>query len=247
MNKLPIKITPDPILESLVELKFETSIPQDAVFGIIYHALSEVFPGKAENLPILQIPSDIRDQDPNLRFKPVHRIKYNNFYLQLGPRVVVISNIKQYQGWKEFSELIVKVFQKIVKLNIISKWVDYTLRYINFFSFNILEQSNISLAVGCPGRPYRHAQIVTEIEESGFIHVLKVINNATISFDNKKLFGSTIDISTHKKIDDGDLVGSFRKLLNDSHKIEKKMFFDLLNEDYIQSLNPQYPQITRQK
>jgi uncharacterized protein (TIGR04255 family) len=240
MKTVPSQITPDPILESLLELKFETSIPQDAVFGIVYNALSEIFSGKVENLPTLQIPSDIRDQDLNLRYKPVHRIKCNNFILQIGPRVIVVSNIRQYQGWKAFSDVIIEVFQKFNKLKIVSSWIDYTLRYINFFEFNILEQSNISLSVGDPARNYNHAQITTEIEEGGFIHNLKILNNATVTFDDKQLFGSIIDISTYKKLTGVNLGTTFKKMLTQSHALEKKIFFDLLKKDYVARLNPQY-------
>lgn len=53
--KIPKKITPDPISESVVELRFKTNLPADAVFGMLYKKLNEMFPDSYESLSILQL------------------------------------------------------------------------------------------------------------------------------------------------------------------------------------------------
>jgi hypothetical protein len=37
--KLPVSISPCPIVESVTEVRFETTVPEDAVFGLVYQAL----------------------------------------------------------------------------------------------------------------------------------------------------------------------------------------------------------------
>jgi len=71
--KLPLKISPCPIVEALLEIRFTTVIHPDAVFGLFYNALKSDFP-KVDNLPILQIPDALRATDPNLKYKPLYKI-----------------------------------------------------------------------------------------------------------------------------------------------------------------------------
>ena len=66
----PKKITPCPIIESVVEIRFDSAIPAEAIFGVVYNAFNDIFPNKPINLPILQIPEQIRNSDPNLQYKP---------------------------------------------------------------------------------------------------------------------------------------------------------------------------------
>jgi uncharacterized protein (TIGR04255 family) len=67
--QLPKKISPCPITEAIVELRFESDIPNDAVFGIVYQDFKTDYP-VLEDLPILQLPESIRKQDKALHYKP---------------------------------------------------------------------------------------------------------------------------------------------------------------------------------
>ncbi|MCE2887858.1 MAG: TIGR04255 family protein, partial [Pseudanabaena sp.] len=78
MQSIPKKITPCPILQAVVELRFETVLPSDAVFGILYSLLSSQY-NTFEKLPILQIPEILRSQDPNLRYQPAYKLIDDNF------------------------------------------------------------------------------------------------------------------------------------------------------------------------
>ena len=60
--KIPKKITSCPLVETIVELRFESSLPPDAIFGVIYQKLKSDYP-KVDKLPILQIPEEIRFKD----------------------------------------------------------------------------------------------------------------------------------------------------------------------------------------
>ena len=42
--QIPKKITPCPILEAIVEIRFEPEEPDDAIFGIIYNKFKKRFP-----------------------------------------------------------------------------------------------------------------------------------------------------------------------------------------------------------
>ena len=61
MKKLPFSIDPCPILEAIFEIRFESSFPGDAIFGIVYNEFKDEFQ-EVEQLPVLQLPAAMRDQ-----------------------------------------------------------------------------------------------------------------------------------------------------------------------------------------
>ena len=82
--KLPKKITPCPIVEAIVEVRFESDIPEDAIFGVIYSKFKEEY-SDLEKTALLQLPEQIRSKDPSLKFKPYYKLRNENFILQIGP------------------------------------------------------------------------------------------------------------------------------------------------------------------
>ena len=78
--KLPKTILPCPIVESTLEIRFQTNLPPDTMVGFVYSLFqskdSEV---QLTALPISQIPAEIRRQDPNLKYKKLH----NQFFPRL--------------------------------------------------------------------------------------------------------------------------------------------------------------------
>ncbi|HOX74846.1 MAG: TIGR04255 family protein [Candidatus Methanofastidiosum sp.] len=233
--KLPLKISPCPIVEALLEIRFTTVIHPDAVFGLFYNALKSDFP-KVDNLPILQIPDALRATDPNLKYKPLYKISNKDFVVQIGSDVFSINSMPDYFGWSIFSERIFDVLHRIEELKIINSINRLGIRYINFFEGNIFDNINLKICINDEGINYKNTVIRTEMAQDTFISTLQIANNIS----NKKQFGSIIDIDTFK---DNDLTDFFRvkeTLINDGHSKEKELFFNLLKEDFLSKLNPEY-------
>jgi uncharacterized protein (TIGR04255 family) len=237
--RLPRKISPCPIVEAVVELRFTANIPHDAVFGVLYNALREYY-GKVEGLPILQLPEALRIKDPNLIYKPTHKLSNSNFALQVGPKVVTLSNINEYIGWNDFYVKILELFKIINKLQIINKSELLLLRYIDFFEKNIYD--NLNLQISLSGSPLSSLSknVNTEIQENSYIHTLRISDKAVIEMGTKKLTGSIIDITTQLNLNEIAFFNSCGNILNNIHKKQKELFFKLLKEEFILSLNPEY-------
>ena len=77
--KLPSRLSNCPIIDALVELRFESNLNKSLIFGYMYKQIVELYPHEYPNgvisLPVLQIPEAIRNSDPNMRFKPLYRLK----------------------------------------------------------------------------------------------------------------------------------------------------------------------------
>ncbi len=65
------------------------------------------------------------------------------------------------------------------------------------------------------------------------------MNYAEVRFEKEILKGSIIDIDTQVWLDQ---CTDFSEAINRAHGAEKELFFSLLNKDFIEALNPVYPE-----
>ncbi len=239
-KKLPKRISPCPIVEAIVEIRFTSEVLPDAIFGIIYQDFRNEFPGPVEKLPILQLPEAIRSNDPNLIYQPYYKLSSGDLILQVGPRVASLSNVRNYMGWEIFSQKIKEAFLKFEKLKIIRNVERSGVRYINFFKLDIFD--NINLQVILNGSPLKALQttLKAEIGDGKFINRLQIVNNAQASIENEIIKGSVIDIDTFSEGISGSFFGEMEFLLEEGHNIEKKLFFVLLKPEFLNTLNPEY-------
>ena len=237
--KIPQRINPCPIVEAIVEVRFETDMPADAVFGIVYPAFKDQY-AELEKLPILQLPEDIRLKDPSLINNPYYKMKSERFILQIGPKVISIISPKEYIGWKLFSEKIKETFSIVQKLDFIKDIKRFGMRYIDFFEFDIF--NNINLQINLDESPLKSMQtfIRTEIRCEKFTSTLQIANQASIPFDDLMKTGSIIDIDTFLENVKMSSIEEISELIEPAHYEEKKMFFNLLKPDFLKTLNPEY-------
>ncbi len=232
---LPKVINPCPILDAAFEIRFTTKIHPSAIFGMIYNVLQDDFP-KVENLPILQLPEAVRASDPNFRFKPHFRISNEKFVTQIGPDVLTISSYPKYTGWNEFSQQIFSILDRIHKAEIINSVIRIGIRYINFFDNDIFNDIDLKICIGDNDIAYKNTIVRTEIEQDSFKSSLQVANNAN---HNNKL-GSIIDIDTFSESNLKDFFANKESLISGGHTKEKELFYSLLKEDFLKTLNPTY-------
>jgi uncharacterized protein (TIGR04255 family) len=237
--QIPKRITPCPLVETLVEIRFDPLVPSDAIFGLIYGSLKDDYQ-EVEELPILQMPGVIREKEENLKFKPHYKLRAENIVVQIGPRVFSVSNLNDYIGWKSFYEKIEEAFQKVSGLRIIGDIFRLGLRYINFFEFDIFNKVNLGILLN--NRPLESKQTIlrTILPDGDFVHRLVMANKTTVNIHGENKLGSVIDIDTvlEKKIT--DFFEAMPALINEAHDKEKSIFFNLLKPEYLQQLNPEY-------
>ncbi len=237
MDKLPISISPCPIIEAIFEIRFESYFPGDAIFGIVFNQFKDEFQN-VEQLPILQLPAAIRNQDPNLKFSPHYKIKKDNFIIQIGPNVFSLTNIKEYCGWKVFSEKIFNTYNKVSELNLIKKQFRTALRYINILpDINIFENSNLGIKLNDRSLGANQINFTAEIPYEYGASNLKLINFAEVIFENQAVKGAIVDIDTHVQQEKFD---NFQDAVKCAHTAEKELFFKLLKQEFLNTLNPVY-------
>lgn len=237
--KIPKKITPCPIVETIVEIRFESNMPQDAIFGMVYKPLQDIYP-KLIKLPILQVPEVIREKDPNFKFKPYYQIRDEKFIFQIGPSVFSLNNKGEYVGWETYYPKIEEAFNIISKLDVADKVLRLGIRYINFFDFNIYDRINMQINIGEGQLGTEPTMLRAEIESNGYLNILQISNRTTMNIEGEKKDGSVIDIDTIHVLEEEDFFKNMSTILEKGHLEEKKLFFKLLRPDYLETLNPVY-------
>lgn len=238
--RLPVQISPCPIIECVMSITFGGMVVGDAVFGIVYNAFKEMVEN-LEKLPILQIPEALRSTDPNLIFQPTYRLHCKDFVLQVGPRVFSISFVGEYPGWKSILQSAQEIFSKIKDLGFVQKISKFSIRYINLFN-NLDIFQNLTLLIRKDNLPIKSKNTVLrfELTENRFEQVLHIASPSQIVLKGKITGGSIIDIDTVLEANLNGFFGEFSSILEDAHYTEKLLFFGLLNPDFLQHFNPIY-------
>ena len=232
----PKRIEKCPIVDAVVEIRFESSINPNAIFGIVFNEFKNHYPN-VEALPILQLPEPLRTKDPGLQFKAHYKISGDDNSIQIGPNTLVIGAKMPYQGWETFSKEIFDILHRTFNLNIIKLVTRLGIRYINFFELDIFKYINLDLRINDRKIDLTNTLVRTEIENAGFKSILQIANNAKMTDKS----GSLIDVDTFKTYEPAHKFNSnYVDEINQGHLEEKESFFSLLNPEFLNTLNPIY-------
>lgn len=243
MDVLPIKITPCPIVETVLEIRFSSLFPSEAIYGLFFNPLKEIFDSNIEKLPMAQIPDLIRNQDPNFKYKPYFRVVKDNTVFQFAPDLINIININSYLGWDVFFEKIKTILDSIASTNVINKIERISLRYIDFFELDIIDKINLDINLNNSILKSNEIFLRAKIENEEVDKILQVSNSAMIFKNSLPINGSTLDIDIslkdYSKVSPNDKENLY-SLIDKLHTEEKETFFQLLKEDFLKTLNPKY-------
>lgn len=244
-KRIPKKITPCPIIEGVLEIRYEKN-----------KSLSpNMFPGQlaaklgiteSNDLPESDIPERIASEHPQLKFVPRVQLFKENIIVQLGPNVISINNPDDYIGWDDFEKHIEEVIDSLLEINAIDHIMSISLRYIDFFDHNIFE--NIDLKVSMSNKDFSDHDLFIQYmkENSDYRAVVKIRNDVKMKVKGSEdkgadsIEGSTIDIDTQYLQNIPTEKEALMQVINSAHTFEKETFYDLVSESFIETLNPEY-------
>ena len=237
--KIPVEISPCPIEETVVELRFDSTMPADAVFGVLYKEFGDDYEG-VEKLPILQLPEPIRSQDVNLRFKPHYNLKSENYLLRIGPKVISVMCKREYVGWQNYFTHIKDSLIRIEKLKVVENVRRLGLRYVNLFQDDIFNKINLEFIQN--GNPFNAEQFyLRSVVKAGDLNAtLQIHNDVQLEDDKVVTTKSILDIDVFKEFNDDVTLSGMPALIDQAHTEEKTLFFGLLKDSFLKELNPKY-------
>lgn len=238
---LPKKITPDSLRESVVEIKYTSSIPFEVIPGI----LSQQFPDDYRyTVELVQVDTQsVFDRLIQRKF-----ILYNDeVTIQITPLSVIFNCFQGYIGWEKYIEQITKAIRIIYNSKVIESWKSVGLRYISQYKDQDLRLStNFNYQFG-------HKEINSDYVgfKSDFTYkdkkVLLNLHNLMPARNDSTPEGtieriSIIDVDViHENLNlNLEEIDKLIFTIESSHQCEKEIFFGILKPEFINSLNPQY-------
>lgn len=238
---LPIRIDPCPIVDLTGEVRFQTTLPPQAIVGLAYAAVRDEFP-EMVNLPAASLPAEVLKLDPNLSFQPHYRLQGPRGTITVGPRTVAIAPLSvPYPGWPQLQKEFDSIFARLAPAGFIGTVERFGLRYVNFFDEDILPRLTLSFEINNISAMGVGTSFRTVLPERFCKLVLQVGSGMTLHSTPPRQ-GSAIDIDVFVDFPSigGDLPQTFSDFLSNAHDVEKRLFFRLLTPELLSSLNPVY-------
>jgi len=238
--KLPLRISPCPIIDSVIEARFETGLPDDAIFGLFFGQFRSDFP-RFEKLPVAQLPDEVKQNDPNLKFSPYFQARSEGFVLRFGPRVISLSNPVDYVGWEKYFAKFKKLFADFNRLETEKRFCRVGVRYIDHFKFDIFPRIKMKISLQDRELAEIPKAFSCQLNRSGISSNLQIANNIALVIEEKTASGgSIIDIDSFIDFPENSTPEQILQTIETCHQIDKEHFFSLLNEDFLAQLCPEY-------
>jgi uncharacterized protein (TIGR04255 family) len=239
VKKYPIKINSLPVIDAVCEVRFTSPFPVDMISGLLADKLGISDIAKIEPQPILQVPEHIRNKDENLKYLPHYKAVIDGFTVQFGAQILAVSSPIPYCGWTKFQEKIQwyilnnlhhKVFESVTRIGY---------RVINLF------ESDVLTLIENPKKPSltfdRLQYNYTEIFKTNDTVIKIGMADAVAARVGEVLkTGSAIDIDVSVDGKLGKESAIISNHIEEVHGIEKKSFFDILTNEQIKKMEPEY-------
>ena len=240
--RIPRRLTRNPIVDAIAEVRFSSNIPNDAIIGLVYTTVQDTF-GKPEDLPILQIPAALREKDPNLRYQACYRFTKPGNVLLIGPHNVALSTYP-YSDWGAASPLLNQILSHLHRVGLFERIERIGLRYVNFFeNLNVLDHSTLMLKVRDVSIAKESITLRTETQSKGFIIITQIANRATAQVSGQSKNGSILDLDVvkdHLELKREAVPELLIDLFKGANEIAHSAFFNLLDENFVATFGPEY-------
>lgn len=227
------KLTPDPIQDAIVEVKFSSSVPSSVLTGQLYADLVELGFVIQENKLTKSADGGIfLEEEPSSIF--VNEV----ISINLKGGSVTFNVINGYPLWENYFEQIKGVLKTIDNKDIISSYNRVGIRYINaLYNEDIYkclsEEVNITYGEKKPDRLRTNAEF---LEDNKRI-ILRTGNNYID--EQKGLPLSLLDIDVIQEEPMKDLE-TLLEVIDNCHNKEKEYFEYCMSEDALNKYNPTY-------
>lgn len=233
-----------PLYSAIIEIRFTTTIPEDAVPGVLYSKLQEGNPDiQISALPASQLPQALRQQDPNLRYAPIQRLTMpTGVIINIGSTVLSLetNSLQQnrsYPGWDSFFRQFKDILQKV---DFITRIERIGVRYINIFrEEDFTDKLNVKLHTGweSQGLIDNSTSTIFFVEKNSLKAKTTIASDATVQDESgTTIQGQLIDIDTfiEGEIPPEDI----ETRVNQAHNLTKEIFFSIPSADLLSKLGP---------
>jgi uncharacterized protein (TIGR04255 family) len=239
LERLPVRISPCPILNAVLEIRFVTQKEWSLLPGLLFTQIKENYP-EMETLPVSELPEEMFRNDPALIYSPRVRFLGRDFVIQFGHRVVSLLTKGEYPGWQRIRKELDWLLERLRMADFIYEGERLGMRYIDFFEDDIF--SKLVLDIRSDEKPVSGVEMnFATVFRRGDLTARLVLNNgAMVRRGNEGATGSILDLDVWLGASDFEVFGNAAECFEEAHRCNKEIFFGLLKTDFLDSLAPEY-------
>ncbi|HRH66237.1 MAG TPA: TIGR04255 family protein [Bacteroidia bacterium] len=241
--KIPKKINPDNLKDSIIQVLFNPGIAQELVLGSFNNFLSDTFDfvaasPKRKEVRVSDTEGLIIDQLERGYFLD----KTKKVKVDVGANGIVFNSFKNYVGWEIYFPIMKNTISKLFEKGVIKEVHRVGIRYISQFdNVSLVENLEMSLALNIPNKNFEATQIRSEYVDQSFRVILTLINNINQNKEDSKPTANTsivdIDVIQIGNINSANTVIEY---IEKGHQKQKETFFSLLKPKFLETLHPEY-------
>lgn len=247
IDKLPIKLKKEPLIDAIFEIRFSSETSASSVLpGFLF---SRCKGNKSiEQLSASQLPKPIRDSDPGLQFAPLVKLSWDRFVILIGDRSLAVGCTLPYPGWEEFKPAILEIVNLVREIDVIKTVQRFSMKYVDLIPSADIEDQisriNFSVMLGKHSLKKEVFSLRVEIPRDGILNAVQIQSSAIATLqDGSTREGVVVDIDTIASVDDLKFEAWLKGLpeqLESMHAMNKSMFFECLQQEAINALEPVY-------
>lgn len=235
IEHMPVSLEHDGLNDAVVSIKYVSDYNVRYISQNILAAIN-----CNDDNPFVEIPT----KDKNVANESLSYKDSNDKILMANPiyRILVSENSvtfnfsQSYPGWKKYSNLIKRVLSSISQVKLQGVYLKYMSCFKNTDIFKALDGTiKLNQLPNFNGSVFNFSCNCNREREPIAEATIKLTNNKQI----KDSTVSIVEVSIAGKTGDYQLEECLQ-LLSECHKFEKNLFFLLLSEEFINTLNPHY-------
>lgn len=239
MKTTPKEISPNPLVSSVVEIRFLSELKTEELLGKFFPIIGEGFP----NITYSDLPRPIRKTNEKFLYNPDFIFNNNDYSVSIGTNILSFENVGTYHLWSNYYSLIKDFISKVNNLNIIKKIERVGVRYISLFDskYKIKEITKIKFNLDYDDFDQNNNFLQTELLKGEIRLVVRIAENGNVNKGQQTFKGLFVDIDASQSLDLPELFNqNLLNIIDKLHSEEKLLFYNLLQEDFLKSLNPKY-------
>jgi len=238
-EKLPTRITPCPIVEAVLEVRFVTERGWTVLPGLLHQHIRDRY-REPEDLPLAAMPEKFRESQSQFTYQPLASFAGEGFSVGLGPRVLSLAVTGEYPGWSVVNKELDWLLAKVEAANFISEGERIGIRYVDFFECDLFP--NLEIQPHCHGEPLTgfETSLTIAFRRERFTARLILHNSVSVKTDEGPRSGSVFDLDLSLAASDFDLFEDGRNRFREAHRLNKEIFFGLMKPEFLSTLSPTY-------
>lgn len=241
----PRYLTRDPIVEATAEIRF-TPVSESS-YSYLFSALVKELKSELPNVELLQpfgvIPEAVIRQDSSYAFAPRNRISNDEYNVNIGERVINVGCHKPYPGWDNFRPVIERVIGCVAGEGAIKDVVRQSIKYVNVLptrqNLTPLQLVRLSAKLADFDLVDHITKLRTEIQDREHLNIIEVAGGKVeFKLTREVVEGAILQIDCIREKIDNDFWGKAMELFDDSHDVEKSIFFSVITDETLEACEP---------